>query len=243
MESHVDSSGSSDAEDYNTPLSEEESSSRSAEPILKSEKEVSFSIPKEPVVVIDKLLAKGDFKEIFNFLEEFCSFKPSARSRCDKFASETSEIFTYMVSNYIKGSYGLSELVKKFELLSMAIDENIHKYPSFESPIMNGSGHKFGKAKKRKVSLTPSGFNTIGKNDPKTFYSVKIMNKKVDQTHMKENQKNFDKYLGDVINSDYMVPGDVNSFDGYMGNTGKGFLVLNKKLDRKDSGVDLAGSP
>lgn len=199
MESHVDSSGSSDAEDLNTPLSEEEeSSSRSAEPKPKSEKPISFSIPKEPVVVIDKLLAESDFKGIFNFLEEFCNFKPSARSRCDKFAGEGSKIFKLMVSNYIKGSYGLSELVKKFELLAIAIDENIHTYPSLESPIMNVSRHKLGKGKKRKVPVTPSVFNTIGKNHPKTFHSVKIMNKKVDETKVKENQKNFNKYLGDV---------------------------------------------
>jgi hypothetical protein len=160
---------------------------------------ISFSVSKEPVVVIDKLLAEKDFNGIFNFLEEFCNFKPSARSRCNKFAERGSEIFKLIVSNYIKGSYGLSEMVKKFELVAMAIDENIHTCPSFESPIMRGSRHKLGKGKKRKVSGTPSGFNTIGKNTPKTFYSVKVLNKKVDETIVKENQGNFNKYLGDVI--------------------------------------------
>lgn len=199
MESHVDSSGSSDAEELNTPHSEEEeSSSRSAEPKPKSEKAISFSVSKEPVVVIDKLLAEKDFNGIFNFLEEFCNFKPSARSRCDKFSGKCSEIFKLMVSNYIKGSYGLSEMVKKFELVAMAIDENIHTYPSFESPIMSSSRHKLGKGKKRKVPGTPSGFNTIGKNTPKTFYSVKVLNKKIDETTVKENQENFNKYLGDM---------------------------------------------
>lgn len=163
VESEITDSSSND--DNKDVLTEEDTFSNSSDIDTKYSKlnsSLNIIVPNDVNNILNTLLKDKNYIEIFKFLEKYCFFNKEKKNICFKFVNENQGIFDHLVSNCIKGRYGIEELTKKLDLLSSVQDET----KSVDNAIISIYKKSIKKTQKNRMKKIDE--------DSKVFFSAKL---------------------------------------------------------------------